>query len=91
MDFQKSDTAVVFIDPQNDVLSEKGANWGSVGASVTENNTVTHMEQIFRSAKDNGYQVFISLLLPDRQWLEACGTAGGRRVQNSLIRQAGAA
>jgi nicotinamidase-related amidase len=60
MDFQKSDTAVVFIDPQNDVLSEKGANWGSVGASVTENNTVTHMEQIFRSAKDNGYQVFIS-------------------------------
>ena len=29
MDIQKTDTAVVFIDPQNDVLSEKGANWGS--------------------------------------------------------------
>ncbi len=27
MDIQKTDTAVVFIDPQNDVLSEKGANW----------------------------------------------------------------
>jgi nicotinamidase-related amidase len=30
MDIQKTDTAVVFIDPQNDVLSEKGANWGAV-------------------------------------------------------------
>src|SRR5215468_10640128 len=27
---KKTDTAVVFIDPQNDVLSEKGANWGAV-------------------------------------------------------------
>jgi hypothetical protein len=36
MDIQKSDTAVVFIDPQNDALSEKGANRGAVGASVTD-------------------------------------------------------
>lgn len=34
MDIQKTDTAVVFIDPQSDVPSEKGANWGAVGASV---------------------------------------------------------
>jgi hypothetical protein len=40
MDIRNTDTAVVFIDPQNDVLSEKGANWGAVGASVTENRTV---------------------------------------------------
>jgi nicotinamidase-related amidase len=60
MDFQASDTAVVFIDPQNDVLSEKGANWASVGASVTENYTVEHMEQIFRTAKANGCHVLIS-------------------------------
>ncbi len=37
MDIQRSGTAVVFIDPQNDVLSEHGANWAAVGASVTEN------------------------------------------------------
>jgi hypothetical protein len=37
MDIQKTNTAVVFIDPQNDVLSEKGANWAAVGASVIEN------------------------------------------------------
>jgi hypothetical protein len=55
MDIQKSDTSVVFIDPQNDVLSEKGANWGAVGASVTENGTVENMERIFKAAKAKGY------------------------------------
>ena len=40
IEIQKTDTAVVFIDPQNDVLSEKGANWAAVGASVTENGTI---------------------------------------------------
>jgi nicotinamidase-related amidase len=60
MDIKGSDTAVVFIDPQNDVLSEKGANWGAVGASVTENRTVENMERIFKAAKANGYEVFIS-------------------------------
>jgi nicotinamidase-related amidase len=60
MSFQKTDTAVVFIDPQNDVLSETGANWGAVGASVTENKTVENMERIFKAAKANGYDVFIS-------------------------------
>ena len=60
MNIQTSDTAVVFIDPQNDVLSEKGANWGAVGASVTENRTVENMERIFNVAKTRGYEVFIS-------------------------------
>ncbi|MBV8189290.1 MAG: cysteine hydrolase [Alphaproteobacteria bacterium] len=55
-----TDTAVVFIDPQIDVLSEKGANWGAVGASVTENHTVENMERIFKAAKIKGYLVFIS-------------------------------
>ena len=54
------DTAVVFIDPQNDVLSEKGAAWAAVGESVTENKTVENMERIFRAAKQRGFEVFIS-------------------------------
>src|SRR5687768_3274002 len=58
--FQASDTAVVIIDPQNDVLSETGKNWGAVGASVTENHTVENIERIFRAAKAGGYHVFIS-------------------------------
>ncbi len=60
MEVSKADTAVVFIDPQNDVLSEKGANWGALGASVTENHTVDNMAKIFQAAKANDYQVFIS-------------------------------
>jgi nicotinamidase-related amidase len=60
MNIQKVDTAVVFIDPQNDVLSERGTSWGVVGASVTENHTVENMERIFKAAKAKGYEVFIS-------------------------------
>ncbi len=60
MEFQRSDTAVVFIDPQNDVLSENGSSWAAVGASVTENGTVENMERIFKAAKERGYDVFIS-------------------------------
>ena len=33
-------TAVVIIDPQNDVLSPRGKTWETVGASVIENRTV---------------------------------------------------
>jgi nicotinamidase-related amidase len=60
MKIDKSDTAIVFIDPQNDVLSEKGANWAAVAQSVTDNNTVENMENIFAAARDKGYIVFIS-------------------------------
>ena len=34
MQFNRVDTALVVIDPQNDVLSEKGVSWPLVGASV---------------------------------------------------------
>jgi nicotinamidase-related amidase len=60
MEIDKSDTAIVFIEPQNDVLSAKGANWEAVGQSVTENKTVENMERIFVAARDKGYLVFIS-------------------------------
>ncbi|HEV7735248.1 MAG TPA: isochorismatase family protein [Candidatus Binatia bacterium] len=60
MDISRNDTAVVFIDPQNEVLSERGAGWASVGASVTENRTIENMERIFQAAKANGFEVFIS-------------------------------
>ena len=60
MEIDKSDTGVVFIDPQNDVLSEKGASWAAVGPSVTENKTIENMERIFVAAQDKGYLVFIS-------------------------------
>src|SRR6266481_4199789 len=71
MDFNKSDTALVVIDPQNDVLSEKGVSWGLVGASVKENDTVENIERLFKAAKEQGFGVFISphYLYPhDQAW-----------------------
>lgn len=50
LQLRSSDTAVVFIDPQNDVLSEKGLAWPTVRESVKENNT---LQTLYRRWKDN--------------------------------------
>jgi nicotinamidase-related amidase len=60
MNINSKDTAVLVIDPQNDFLSEEGATWALVGDSVTENNTIDNIEQLFKTAKQIGYEVFIS-------------------------------
>jgi nicotinamidase-related amidase len=60
MGLNHSDTALVFIDPQNDVLSETGLAWAAVRDSLKENNTIQNMERLFKAAKAHGYQVFIS-------------------------------
>jgi nicotinamidase-related amidase len=53
-------TALVITDPQNDFLSPDGVTWGVVGESVTENNTVEHIETLLKLAKGNSIPVFIS-------------------------------
>lgn len=71
MQFDKRDTALVVIDPQNDVLSEQGKSWSLVGQSVQENNTVEHLAQLFAAAKRQDFGVFISphYLYPhDQAW-----------------------
>ncbi len=60
MEINKTDTAVLITDPQNDFLSEKGVTWELVGDSVKENKTVENIERIFMAAKNNGFEVFIS-------------------------------
>lgn len=55
-----SNTALVVTDPQNDFLSPNGVTWGVVGESVTENHTVENIDALFKAAKSNGYQVFVS-------------------------------
>ena len=71
MQFDKGDTALVIIDPQNDVLSEKGVSWALVGASVKENNTVENLDRLFAAAKEHKFAVVISphYLFPfDQRW-----------------------
>ena len=60
MHLKKHDTAIVITDPQNDALSEKGIAWPLVGDSIKENNTIENIERIVKSAKSNGFEVFIS-------------------------------
>jgi nicotinamidase-related amidase len=58
--FDRTTTAVVFIDPQNDVLSETGLSFSMVRESLQENNTIENMVRIFKAAKAGGYEVFVS-------------------------------
>lgn len=60
MEFSNKNTAVVVTDPQNDFLSETGATWGLVGASVAELNTIENLETLITEAKAKGYPVFVS-------------------------------
>ena len=60
MDFNAQNTAIVITDPQNDFLSPNGVTWSLVGASVEANGTVEHIDQLLGTAKQRGYDVFIS-------------------------------
>lgn len=60
MNITADDTALVLTDPQNDFLSPDGATWELVGKSVEEHGTVEHIEELLKTAKDGGYEVFVS-------------------------------
>lgn len=60
MKIDRERTALVVTDPQNDFLSPKGVTWSVVGESVTENDTVDHIETLLKAAKEAGIPVFIS-------------------------------
>lgn len=70
--YSPADTAVVVIDPQNDVLSPHGTSWEVLEASVVENNTVQHLVEVLSAARTNHYPVFVSphyFYPTDHQWL----------------------
>ena len=79
MQINRNDTAVVFIDPQNEVLSEKGAAWAAVRESVTENKTVEDRASLsgWEAAWLRGVHLS-SLRLPHGQRVES-----HRRCQSS--------
>jgi len=60
MNINNKDTAVLLTDVHNDFLSEKCVTWELVGDSVKENKTVENIERLFKAAKANGFEVFIS-------------------------------
>lgn len=60
MNVTRETTALVITDPQNDFLSPEGVTWGLVGASVTANRTVEHIEALIRAGKAAGIGVYVS-------------------------------
>ena len=82
MEFNKSDTALVIIDPQNDVLSETGVSWGLVRESIKENNTVENLERLFRAARGRRFRGLhlAALPLPGRSGL---GVRRGSRMDDA--------
>ncbi len=60
MEIDPANTALVITDPQNDFLSPEGVTWHVVGKNVEETGTVENLETLFKLAKSNGIQVFIS-------------------------------
>ena len=60
MEIDPTNTALLVTDPQNDFLSPDGVVWGVVGKSVEANGTVQNIETLFKLAKANALQVFIS-------------------------------
>lgn len=55
-----SRAALVVIDPQNDFMDPKGKAWPVVGESVTEQQLIPHLDQLFAAAKAAGMVVAIS-------------------------------
>ena len=93
MKIHQDDTAIVFTDPQNEVLSEKGGAWPLVSESLQENNTIENMERIFKAAKRLGFEVFISphyFYPTDKGWkfngpLESDGAASGMFARKGVL------
>jgi nicotinamidase-related amidase len=93
MIIDKNDTAVVFIDPQNEVLSETGLGWPLLRESLQENNTIENMERIFKAAKSYGFEVFISphyFYPSDKGWkfngaLEADEASAGMFARKGIL------
>src|SRR5215471_5959758 len=87
MEINRRETAVVFTDPQNEVLSDTGKAWPLVRESLAENNTIDNMDRLFAAAKQHGYEVFISphYFYPDRRRLEVQRGAGSRRGRGSFL------
>lgn len=57
---EKGRFAIVITDPQVDFLSPEGVSWGVVGESVTKNNTVEHLGQLFKLSDELNVPTFVS-------------------------------
>ena len=68
---ERSHTALVVTDLQNDFLSPGGPGWTLLEESLAANRTVENIEALLGAARDGGYPVFVSphyYYPSDRRW-----------------------
>ena len=77
MVLDRKDTALVVIDPQNDVLSETGISWDLVRESLEENNTIENLAQLFKAAnnRDSACSSLLTTSIPPT----SCGNSRDAR------------
>ena len=61
MEYRKSITGLVVIDPYNDFISEGGLVWERLKGVAEANGCVPHMSRVLGAARDAGIQVFYAL------------------------------
>lgn len=61
MEYRRSITGLVVIDPYNDFISEGGKVWDRLKPVAEANGCVEHMNQVLRAARNAGIQVFYAL------------------------------
>ena len=65
MRYSSADTALLFVDPYNDFLHERGKLWPAVAAVAAEVNLLDNLRAVARACRAAGHQVFI---VPHRRW-----------------------
>jgi len=63
--YRREKTALLFIDPYNDFLSEGGKIWPRVKEVAEENNLLANLRMVVRSVREAGIQVFV---VPHKRW-----------------------
>jgi len=63
--YKKTNTALLFVDPYNDFLSEGGKIWPRVKDVAEENGLLDNLRAITHAIREAGIQVFI---VPHRRW-----------------------
>ncbi|MEY9882909.1 isochorismatase family cysteine hydrolase [Bradyrhizobium sp. USDA 329] len=61
LSYDKTDTALLVVDPYNDFISEGGKIWPRIKAVAESNNCVPHMQQVLQAARDAKLRVFYAM------------------------------
>ena len=63
--YAKETTALLFVDPYNDFLSEGGRIWPRIQPVAEEVGLLDNLRAIVRAVRSGGFRVFIA---PHRRW-----------------------